>query len=91
MHANIDNLGGRHSSVVSSASTILLPRVQIPSTLSMLISICVIEIYQENNENKQKEAGIGQFKKHLQFEHGEWWLPTSEDMGSSSTISNLDH
>ena len=34
--------GGRHSSVVSSAPTILRPRVQIPSTPSMLFS--VIEI-----------------------------------------------
>ena len=29
-------LGGRHSSVVSSAPTILRPRVRIPSTPSML-------------------------------------------------------
>ena len=34
-------VGGRHSSVVSSAPTILRPRVQIPSTSSMLFSICV--------------------------------------------------
>ena len=37
-------LDDRHSSVVSSAPTILRPRVQIPSTPSMLFSICVIEI-----------------------------------------------
>ena len=36
--------GGRHSSVVSSAPTILRPRVRIPSTPSMLFSICIIEI-----------------------------------------------
>ena len=33
--------GGRHSSVVSSAPTILRPRVRIPSTPSMLFSICI--------------------------------------------------
>ena len=32
--------GGSHSSVVSSAPTILQPRVRIPSTPSMLFSIC---------------------------------------------------
>ena len=35
---------GSHSSVVSSAPTILRPRVWIPSTPSMLFSICIIEI-----------------------------------------------
>ena len=36
-------IGGRHSSVVWSALTILQPRVRIPSTPSMLYSIyCVI-------------------------------------------------
>ena len=34
-------LGGRHSSVVSSAPTILRPRVRIPSTPSMLFSIYI--------------------------------------------------
>ena len=38
------SLGGRHSSVVSSAPTILRPRVQVPSTPSMLFSILIIEI-----------------------------------------------
>ena len=32
-------MGGRHSSMVLSAPTILRPRVQIPSTPSMLFSI----------------------------------------------------
>ena len=36
--------GGCNSSVVSSAPTILWPRVQIPSTSSMLFSICIFEI-----------------------------------------------
>ena len=36
--------GGCHSSVVLSAPTILQPQVQIPSTPSMLFSICIIEI-----------------------------------------------
>ena len=33
-----------HSSVVSSAPTILRPRVRIPSTPTMLFSICIKEI-----------------------------------------------
>ena len=33
--------GGRHSSMVSSAPTILWPQVQIPSTPSTLFSICI--------------------------------------------------
>ena len=37
-------LGGRHSSVVLSPPTILWLRVQIPSTLCKLFSICIIEI-----------------------------------------------
>ena len=36
--------GGRHSSMVLSAPTILRPWVRIPSTPSMLFSICIIEI-----------------------------------------------
>ena len=37
-------LGGRHCSMVSSAPTILQPLVRIPSTPSMLFSICIVEI-----------------------------------------------
>ena len=37
-------IGGSHSSVVSSAPTILRPRVRVPSTPTMLFSICIIEI-----------------------------------------------
>ena len=33
--------GGRHSSVVSSAPTILQPRFRIPSTPYILFSICI--------------------------------------------------
>ena len=36
--------GGRHSSVVLSAPTILWPRVRIPSTPSTLFTICFVEI-----------------------------------------------
>ena len=53
--------GGHHSSVVSSAPTILQPRVRIPSTPSMLFQFVLLKLYRENNENKQKEAGIGPF------------------------------
>ena len=33
------------------------------STPSVLFSICIIEIVMRKDENKQKEAGIGQFLK----------------------------
>ena len=56
-------LGGRHSSVVSSVPTILRPRVRIPSTPSTLFQFVLLKLYRENNENKQKEAGIDPFLK----------------------------
>ena len=43
----------------------LCPRVPILSTPSTICSICIIEIVcnDKKGENKQKEAGIGPFKK----------------------------
>ena len=62
--------GGRHSSMVLSAPTILWPRVQIPSTPSMRFQFVLLELYWEKNENKEKEAKIGPFlKKNLQQRH----------------------
>ena len=59
-----------HSSVDSSAPSILPPRVQVPSTQSMLYSINIVQIVYlsfeleiKKNENKQKEAEIGSFFK----------------------------
>jgi len=49
--------------VVSSAPTILQPQVQIPSTASMLFSIFILENVTRKRPNKQKESGIGSFKK----------------------------
>ena len=46
--------GGRHSSVVSSAPTILWPQVRIPSTPSMLYSICIEIVMRKKNENKKR-------------------------------------
>ena len=50
-------MGCRHSSVDSSAPTILLPWVRIPSTPSTLYSIYVVE----------KEAGVGPEKDDPPF------------------------
>ena len=47
--------------MVSSAHTILRPRARIPSTPSTLFQFVLLEW--EKDENKQKEAGIGPFKK----------------------------
>ena len=46
------------SSVDLSAPTILLPRVQIPSKTCTIFSI-LFDLWSEKDENKQKEAGIG--------------------------------
>ena len=52
--------------MVSSAPTILRPQVRIPSTPSMLFQFVLLKLYRENNENKkQKEAGIGPFLKKI--------------------------
>ena len=65
--------GCRHSSVDSSAPTILLPRVRVQSTLSTLFSHRYSQIYAiflcVKNENKQKEAVFGPFLKN-----GQRWL-----------------
>ena len=58
--------GCSHSSVDSSASTILLIWVQVPSTPSTLLSFMEFVLYLtcEKNKNKQKEAGLGPFFKN---------------------------
>ena len=61
----------RHSSVDSSATSILPPQVRVPSTPSRyaFLIYTVQFVYLslglecEKNENKQKEAGIGPFFK----------------------------
>ena len=55
--------GCHHSSVDSSAPTILPPWVRVPSTPYMFLSFIVkfvLYLSYEKNENKQKEAGFGQ-------------------------------
>ena len=48
-------MGGRHSSMVLSAPTILRPRVWIPNTPSTLFSIC-IEIVSRKKQKKTKRG-----------------------------------
>ena len=91
-------LGGRHCSVVSSAPTILRPWVRIPSTPSMLFSIC-IEIVMRKNKNKQKEAGIGPFfKKQLYLfiypkrrSAVQWYFPCKWVLSASLVRSHWRH
>ena len=64
--------GCRHSSVDSSAPSILLPRVQVPSTPSMLLSI-YIDLCHEEKTKINKKAGIGPFFKR---KRPEWVWPT---------------
>ena len=56
--------GCRQSSVDSSVPTILPPRVWVPSTPSMLVSLLVFVLYLpwEKNKIKQKEAEFGPLK-----------------------------
>ena len=49
-------LGCRHSSVDSSTPSILPPRVRVPSTPSMLLSINILFVSCRKDETKQKEA-----------------------------------
>ena len=51
-------LNRHHSSLVSSAPTILRPRVCIPSTPSMPVSVCIIEIVMRKGQNKQKRGRV---------------------------------
>ena len=63
----------RHSSVDSSAPTILPPQVRVPSTRSMILSLTVkfvLYLSREKNENKQKEAGLGPFFKKVPEKKG---------------------
>ena len=57
----IGMVGCRHSSVDSSAPTILPPWARVPRTPYMLFSFLVFVLYLscEKNENKQKETGFG--------------------------------
>ena len=52
---------GRHSSVVSSAPTILRPGFESQAHHLSFFQFVLLKLYRENNENKQKEAGIGPF------------------------------
>ena len=59
---------GRNSSVVSSAPSILRPRIRIPSTPSMLYPIYIIVIWIESNcEKDEKSPGLAHFLKKKSF------------------------
>ena len=71
-HKQILAKGCRHSSVDSSAPTILPPWVWAPSTPSTLLSFIVFVLYLscEKNENKEKEVWFGPFKhKQILADH----------------------
>ena len=72
MYLREGHRGIHYSSVDSSAPSIMLPRVRVPSTPSTLFSIYIVQIVYlsfelecEKNKNKQKEAGIGPFFKKI--------------------------
>ena len=57
----------RHSSVDSSAPTILPPCVWVSSTPFMLKSFIIFLLYLWKNKNKQKETGLAHFLKKRDF------------------------
>ena len=57
--------GGRHSSVVLSAPTILRPQVRIPSTPSMLFSICIEIVTKKDRKQNKKRLGLAHLKKDI--------------------------
>ena len=54
----MSQVSGRHSSVVSSAPTILRPGFETQAHHLCFFHIVLLKLYREN---KQKEAGIGPF------------------------------
>ena len=50
-------MGGRHSSVLLSARTILQPWVQIQSTSSTLFSTCIIEVGMRKGQKQKQKRG----------------------------------
>ena len=58
---------GRHSSMALSATIILRPQVQFPSTPSIILQFVWLKLKWDKDENKQKEAEIGPFKKRKQL------------------------
>ena len=64
--------GGRHSSVVSSAPTILRPRVRIPSTPSMLFQF-VIDLWCKKDENKRKRGRDWPMFLRIKVSNSRWY------------------
>ena len=65
--------GGHHSSVVSSAPTILRPRVCIPSTPSTLFSICIIQnCIEKITKMNKKRPGLAHFFKRSMIKIYVW-------------------
>ena len=65
-------LGGRHSSVVLSAPTILWPWVRIPSTPSNLLSVCIIcNCNEKRTKINKKRLGLAHFLKNkkIYYQH----------------------
>ena len=50
-----------NSSMVSSVRTILRPRFKSQAHHLCFFQLVLLKLYQENNKNKQEEAGIGSF------------------------------
>ena len=64
-------LGCRHSSVDLSAPSILPPRVRVPNTTLMLLSINIWIVSRRKDENKQKRPGLAHFRN---FEFWRVWV-----------------
>ena len=61
----IFQINGRHSSVVSSAPTILRHRVWIPSTPSMVFQSVVLNCSEKRTKRSKKRPGLAHFFKKM--------------------------
>ena len=83
-------MGCRHSSVGSSVPSILPPRVQLPSTPSLLLSSIVkfvlyLSLHCEKNENKQKRGRVWPiFKERKNKLILDWQAPNAWCLYSSN-------
>ena len=88
-------LGCRHSSVDSSAPSIRLPRVRVPSTPSMLFSIYICHLNWNVKRTKinKKRPGLAHFKKKQMYNinFADDWSRTADLWYGKRPLYHLSH